>query len=216
MWDPFYCYSVYSIHSIHSTLFYGDFFLLVSDTPHIFQFSSVLGRSPGEGKDYPLQYSGLENSMDCIAHGAAKSRTWLSDFQSLTHSVQSLSHVWLFATPQTAACQASLSITYSQSLLNSCPSSQWCHATISSAVIPFFCLQSFSASGSFPVSWLFTSGGQSIGTFASASVLPMNIQGWFLCSPRDSEESSWTPQFKRFKKYFFIWLCWVLVAACGI
>ena len=40
----------------------------------------VLGRSPGEGKGYPLQYSGLENSMDCIVHGVAKSRTWLSDF----------------------------------------------------------------------------------------------------------------------------------------
>ena len=43
-----------------------------------------LGRSPGEGKGYPLQYSGLENSMDCIVHGVAKSRTWLSDFQ-FTH-----------------------------------------------------------------------------------------------------------------------------------
>ena len=44
-----------------------------------------LGRSPGEGKGYPLQYSGLENSMDCIVHGVAKSQTWLSDFHSLTH-----------------------------------------------------------------------------------------------------------------------------------
>ena len=63
---------------------------------------------------------------------------------------------------------------------NSCPSSQWCHPTISSSVIPFFsCLQSFPASGSFPVSQFFTSGGQSITVSASASVLPMNIQGWF-------------------------------------
>ena len=62
---------------------------------------------------------------------------------------------------------------------NSCPSSQWCHPTISSSVVPFFCLQSFPASGSFPVSQLFTSGGQSPGASASASVLPMNIQGWF-------------------------------------
>ena len=45
-----------------------------------------LGRSPGEGKGYPLQYSGLENSMDCIAHGVANSQTWLSNFHSLTHS----------------------------------------------------------------------------------------------------------------------------------
>ena len=63
---------------------------------------------------------------------------------------------------------------------DSCPLNPWCHPTISSSVAPFSsCLQSFPASGSFPVSWLFTSGGQSIGTSALASVLPMNIQGWF-------------------------------------
>ena len=61
---------------------------------------------------------------------------------------------------------------------NSCPLSWWCHPTISFSVIPFSsCLQSFPTSGSFPVSCLFTSGGQSIG--ASVSVFPMNIQGWF-------------------------------------
>ena len=63
---------------------------------------------------------------------------------------------------------------------NSYPLNQWCHPTISSSVIPFFsCLQSFPASGSCPMSRLFTSGGQIIGASASASVLPMNIQGWF-------------------------------------
>ena len=63
---------------------------------------------------------------------------------------------------------------------NSCSSSQWCHATISSSIIPFSsCLQSFPASGSFLMSRLFTSGGQSIGASASASVLSMNIQDWF-------------------------------------
>ena len=62
---------------------------------------------------------------------------------------------------------------------NSCPLSQWCHPTISSSVIPFFsCLQSFPASGSFPMSWLFVPTGQNIGVSASASVLPMNIQDW--------------------------------------
>ena len=61
---------------------------------------------------------------------------------------------------------------------NSCPLSRWCHPTISSSAVPFSsCLQSFPASGSFLMSWLFESGGQSIG--ASASVLPMNIQDWF-------------------------------------
>ena len=62
---------------------------------------------------------------------------------------------------------------------NSCPLSRWCHPTISSSVIPFSsCLQSFPASGSFQMSQLFSSGGQSIGVSASTSVLPMNIQDW--------------------------------------
>ena len=61
-----------------------------------------------------------------------------------------------------------------------CLWSWWCHPTISSSVIPFSsCLQSFPASGSFPMSQFFASGGQSIGVSASASVLPMIIQGWF-------------------------------------
>ena len=87
---------------------------------------------------------------------------------------------------------------------NSCPSSQWCHPTISSSVIPFSsCPQSFPASGSFPMSQLFASRGQSIG--ASVSVLPMNIQSWFplglklvwcLCNPRDSQGSYPASQFE--------------------
>ena len=88
---------------------------------------------------------------------------------------------------------------------DSCPLSQWCHPTISSSVIPFSsCPQSFLASGSFQISQLFASGGQSIGVSASKSVLPMNTQDWFWedalvgspCSPSDSQESSPTPQFK--------------------
>ena len=88
---------------------------------------------------------------------------------------------------------------------NPCPLSRWCHPTISSSVVPFSsCPQSFPASGSFQMSQLFTSGGQSIQVSASASVLPMNTQDWSPlnglvgspCSPRDSQESSPTPQFK--------------------
>ena len=63
---------------------------------------------------------------------------------------------------------------------NSCPLSQWCHPTISSSVTPFSCPQSLPASVSFPMSWLFASGSQSIGASASASVLPMNSQVIFL------------------------------------
>ena len=88
---------------------------------------------------------------------------------------------------------------------NSCPLSQWCHPTISSSVIPFSsCPQSFQASGSFQMSQLFPSGGQSIGVSDSTSVFPKNIQdlsplgwtGWIYLHPRDSQESSSTPQFK--------------------
>ena len=63
---------------------------------------------------------------------------------------------------------------------NSCPLSRWCHPAISSSAVPFSsCPQSFPASGSFPMSQFFPSGGQRIGVSASASVLPMNIQDWF-------------------------------------
>ena len=88
---------------------------------------------------------------------------------------------------------------------NLCPSSWWCHPTISSSLIPFSsCPQSLPASGSFPVSQFFAWSGQNIGVSASASVLPMNTQdwsplgwtGWISLQSRDSQESSPTPQFK--------------------
>ena len=95
-------------------------------------------------------------------------------------SVQLLSRDRLLATPWAAharpPCPAPTPGVYS----NTCPLSWWCHPIISSFVIPFSsCLQSFPASGSFQMSQFFTSGGQSIGVSASASVLPMNIQDWF-------------------------------------
>ena len=120
-------------------------------------------------------------------------------------SVQSLSRVWLFATPWIAARQASLSITNSPIHSNSHPLSQWCHPAISSSVVSFSsCPQSLPASESFPMSQLFTWGGQSIGVSALASFLPKKTRADLLqnglvgspCSPRDSQESSPTPQFK--------------------
>ena len=94
--------------------------------------------------------------------------------------VQSPSLVQLFMIPWTAACQAPCPSPSPEARSNSCPLHQWCHPTISSSVVPFSsCLQSFPASGSFAMSWLFVSGGQSIGASASASVLPMSTQGWF-------------------------------------
>ena len=98
---------------------------------------------------------------------------------------------------------------------NSCPLHQWSHPTISSSVVPFSSrLQSFPASGSFPMSQLFTSGCQSIGLSASASALPMNIQDWFPldwlvgspCSSRNSQESSPTPHFKSINSSFLSYL----------
>ena len=119
-------------------------------------------------------------------------------------SVQSLSHVQLFATSGRHArppCPSPTPGVHS----NSCPSTRWFHPAISSSVVPFSSrLHSFPASGSFPMSQFFASGGQSIGVSALASVLPMNTQDWSPynglvgspCSPRDSQESSPTPQFK--------------------
>ena len=90
---------------------------------------------------------------------------------------------------------------------SSCPLHRWCHPTISSSVNPLSsCPQSFQASGSFQVSWLFTSGGQSIGASAPASILLVSIQGLKdVC------------KFFTLKIYLlFIWLCQVLLMACGI
>ena len=92
--------------------------------------------------------------------------------------VQLLSRVQLFATPWTVAHQAFLSFTFPTVCSNSCPLSQWCCLILASSALFFsFCLQSFPASGSFQMSQLFTSGGQSTGASISASLLPMNNSG---------------------------------------
>ena len=120
----------------------------------------------------------------------------------ITVTVQSFSHVLLFATPWTTACQVPCPSPTPGVHPNPCPPCRWCHPTISSSVIPFSSgLQSFPASGSFPWSQFFASGGQRIGVSA---FFPMNIQDWFplgltgliSCSPRDSQESSLTAHFK--------------------
>ena len=98
---------------------------------------------------------------------------------------------------------------------NPCPSSWWCHPTISSSVVPFSSWpQSFPASGSFQMSQLFASGGQSIGVSASTSVFPVNTQdwsplgwtGWISLQSRDSQESSPTPHFKSINSSAFSFL----------
>ena len=108
----------------------------------------------------------------------AYSKNWKTFRILQFSSVQSLSHVRLFVTPWTTAHQASLSITNSQSSPKPM-SIESVMPSISSSVVPFSShLQSFPASGSFQMRQLFTSGGQSIGVSASASVLPMNTQDW--------------------------------------
>ena len=94
-------------------------------------------------------------------------------------SVQLLSCVWLFAPHELQYARLPCLLPTLRAWSNSCPSSRWCHATISFSVAPFSCPQPFPASGSFPMCLLCASGGQSIGASASASVLSMNIQGWF-------------------------------------
>ena len=96
-------------------------------------------------------------------------------FSSVAQSFLSLCNPMDCSTPR-PPCPSPTPRVYS----NSCPLSWWWHPTISSSVAPFSsCPQSFPASGSFPISHFFASGGQSIGVPASASVLPMNIQDWF-------------------------------------
>ena len=104
---------------------------------------------------------------------------YLTELQCLCFKFSSVTQSCPTATPWTSACKASLPSTISWSLLN-LMAIEWCHSTISSSITLFSCLQSFPASGSFLMSWLFASGGQGIGaSSASASVLPMNIQDWF-------------------------------------
>ena len=115
--------------------------------------------------------------------------SWMTNRQVKVQirSDQSLSPVQLFATPWTAALQASLSITTPGVYSNSCPLSCWCHPTISSSVVPSSSrLHSFSATGSFQMSQLFAWGGQSTGVSALASFRTKKSQGW---SP--SEWTGW-------------------------
>ena len=223
---------------------------------------------PGEGNGSPLQYSGLENSMDRGAWWATWGCKELDMTERLTHTgnidsifrhmyclkiviwskyvysyfciipvkkmryscdckvTTKLMHctagIWMWVVvvsvtklhptlcdPMDAALQASVSFHLSFGVCsNSCPLSWWCHSTISSSVALFASNpQSFQALRSFPVSQLFSSGGQSIGGSASASVLPVNIQGWSPlrlvwspCYPKDSwrvffSTTTWKHQF---------------------
>ena len=95
-------------------------------------------------------------------------------------SVHLLGNVWLFVTSEDCSMSVLRVLYLPEFAQNTCSLSLWCHPTISSSIAYFSsCPQSFPASGSFPVSWIFASGGQRIGASASASVLSKNVQGWF-------------------------------------
>ena len=134
--------------------------------------SQLSGKEPNVGQDWRQKEKGAaEDEM-------VRQHHWINGYQFV--SVHSLSRIWLSVTPWTAARQASLSITNSQSLFKLMSIEQWCHPTVSSYVVPFSsCLQSFPASGSFQMSQFFASGGQSTGVSASELLLPMNVQNWF-------------------------------------
>ena len=125
-------------------------------------------------------------NLQCCAHFRCTARWFRYRYRCFLKFFSIIVVVWLlrcallFVTSWTAAFRLLCPSLSYRVCSDSCPSSQWCHPTISSSVAPLFsCLQSFPTSGSFPMSWLFASGGQSIGASGSASVLPMNIQGWF-------------------------------------
>ena len=113
-------------------------------------------------------------------HGITKSWTWLSNWTELKWSEGDWVQWWWFSRSVMSNSLWPHGLQHARlPCPDSCPLSQWCHPTISSSVVPFSsCLQSFLASGSFPMSQFFASGGQSIGVSASASVLPMNTQDW--------------------------------------
>ena len=130
-------------------------------------------------------------------------------------SVQLFSHVWLFETPCITAHQASLSITNSQSLLKLISIELVMPSNHLILCCPLLLLSSICPSiRVFPMSQIFPSGSQNTGVSISASVLPMNIQdwsplrwtGWISLRPRDSQESSPTPQYKSINSLVFSFL----------
>ena len=142
-------------------------------------------------------------SFSSLVSSGYMPRSWIAgslvQFSSVTQSCLTLCNPMDWSMPG-LPCQSPTPRVYP----NSCPLSQWCHLTISSSVVPFSsCLQSFPTSRSFQMSQLFALGGQNIGVSALTSVLPMNTQDWsplgwtgWIFSPRDSQESSPTTQFK--------------------
>ena len=190
----------------HSSILAGKFHGQKSLVGHSPWCCKRVGHDLGTKQQQQWQYIGLAKRFAYYYFFPHKlALVVLGNLSVQFSSVQLLSRVQLFATPWTAACQASLSKTNSWSLLrlmsteSMMPSNHLilCHPFLLPPTI-------FPALGSFPLSPFFTSGGQNIEVSVSASVLTMNIQDWFPlgltvgspCSLRDSQESSPTHQFK--------------------
>ena len=141
-----------------------------------------VGNIPWRRKRLPTPVSGLENSIGCIVHEFTKNLARLSSFHT-SYLIYHFSCLVMSDFLQSLDCSTPGFLVHHQLpelTQTHVHSSQWCYPTISSSVIPFSsCLQSLPASRTFPESQLLASGGQSIGVPTSASVLPMNIQGWF-------------------------------------
>ena len=165
-----------------------------------------LERSPGVANGNPLQYSCLDNPMNrgawqATVHGVTKSQVWLGNW---AHTLIVKASLWFLLIPNNwVVVYIHSVISVAQSCLdslrphglqharlpcpsltpgacsNSCPLIWWCHPTSLFSVVPFFCLQYFPTSESFPVSQFIASGDQSIGVSASTSVLSMSSQDWF-------------------------------------
>ena len=134
-----------------------------------FPVAAVVSRGEAPAREMePGKAGARKKHPNCLFSLSWISCCCFNQFSSVTQLCQTLCNPMDCPSPTPGACS------------NSYPLSQWCHPTLSSSVIPFSsCLQSLPASGSFPESQFFASGGQSIGVSASASVLPMNIQDWF-------------------------------------
>ena len=129
--------------------------------------SALPGESTVKPRVFVIRVLSLHRGASCSTYHTLK----------IFSLFQSLNRVWLFATHGLQHARLPCPTLTPRAYSNSCPLSRWYHPTISSSVVPFSsCLQSFPASGSFPMSQFFASGGQSIG--ASASIIPMNIQDW--------------------------------------
>ena len=179
----------------------ATFLLLGPRLPFSPPFYSILSDFPNRALSHkPLQTMlHLQEQLQAAwRHGGAPKVVFV------VVAVQLLSRVWVFAAPWAADARLPCPSLSPWFCSNICPSSQWCHPTVSFSVNPFSsCRQSFSASGSFPVSWLFTSRGKVLKLQLQHQLFQRTFRidflydwlFWSPCSPRDSQESSPAPQF---------------------